>query len=539
MRGKMTTHRQSKKSVTEEQELQSLAPIEETLALSEQQQEASKNGHKSRSVVRYPIVPGTTNVAIFEDREIRIENNGKYSPFIPWLPVVTKHYYLPDGPQDSIHIYVIKIDDESCSVTNQELAKGTAWEKFANVSGSNGRRNTDILAHVVKSMARQVPITYGYSSIGWHLVKNDATGVEQYRYFLEDGKGLDGTEYYVLQTSKGIIKRSQERMPVLPMQWQDIEASRELFAWIQEASPNGHQLLSIAKQFRSYLDDIAPCLTTFFVHSRDTGKKASGLGKTTIELFSHNLSFRTSYKDKPHASFTGTSGSVEKIIARQQSGNCLIDDLNISPTSTPKEIQSVIHILESTVRTVFNNSDPRSRLTKDQTLAKSSEYHVLPGITGEQLPHVLQSIERRMIIITMAEGDIIIEKYKQGAEQKRAEQLLRLGHMALRTIEIERNKDADGLRHEIEKFEKEAEYRLDYQVKQRLGRDVTQLCRELPNIYARLVTGIWALGRYAYGESVGTEWVKMVYPHVASCLLSQINYMEGHKRPNDKGSITS
>lgn len=486
----------------------------------------------------YPPVPGTTNVVIYNDQEIRVMQKGVPMPFIPWLPKVTKHYYIADGPQDSTHIYTIEVDGEVQNCTNSELAKGIAWEKFSNLSGSNGRRNTDILAHVVKLMACQVPVTYGYATIGWNKVKNSLTGIEQYKYFLEDSRGIDGTEYYVLQTPKSAVKRGLERMPVLPLPAQDVEVSNGLIEWVQTASPNGHQLLSIAKQFRSYLDDIVPCLTTFFVHSRDTGKKASGLGKTTIELFSHNLSFRTTYKDKPHASFTGTSGSVEKIIARQQSGNCLIDDLNIAPTATPKEIESIIHILESTVRTVFNNSDPRSRLTKDQTLARSSEYHVLPGITGEQLPHVLQSIERRMIIIPIAEGDILIEKYKQ-EEAIRAEQLLRLGHMALHALEKERNIDPDGLRHDIEQFEKEAERRLEYQVKQRLGREVTQLCRELPSIYARLITGLWALGRYTYSELVGIEWVKVMYPFVVRNLMTQINYMEGQKQAGDKGSVTT
>src|SRR6266481_2344765 len=186
--------------------------------------------HEPASV--YPHVPGTTNIIIYQDREIRIEVKGKPIRFIPWLPRVTKHYYIADGPQDSTHTYTINVDGESQNCTNRELAKGLAWEKFSNLSGSNGRRNTDILAHVVKLMAKKVPVTNGYATIGWNKVKNSVTGAEQYRYILEDSRGLDGTEYYVLQTSKGVIKRGLERMPVLPIEGQELETSNDLMRWM-------------------------------------------------------------------------------------------------------------------------------------------------------------------------------------------------------------------------------------------------------------------------------------------------------------------
>ena len=238
-------------------------------------------------------------------------------------------------------------------------------------------------------------------------------------YVIEDGRGLDGSLYHVLNTQSLCIEHGKQRMPSLPLSEQSVDESEALWTWMFQASPKGHQALSIAKQFRGYLNDILGAYTTFVICSKQEGRNASRLGKTTIELFSHNLSFRTYYKDPPHASFTGTAGSIEKKIARQQSGNCLIDDLNFPPTARLKDIEDKAHILEMIVRTSANNAEARSRLRKNQQLAESSRFETLPGITGERLPGVLSSLERRMISIFIDVGDISIEHYRDAERVKR------------------------------------------------------------------------------------------------------------------------
>jgi hypothetical protein len=481
-------------------------------------------------------VHGVSNVWAVPGRAIFGKDRRTDEPveLFDWCPKVIRHIFIKDASQHDRHVYTLENEGEQADCSDGELNDGSAWSKFSNLTGIVGTKNITVLGNAVKEVARKKGAPeFGYATVGWQKAP-DGRSV----YVIEDGRGLDGSLYHVLNTQSLCIEHGKQRMPHLPLPEQGIDESEALWTWVFEASPEGHQALSIAKQFRAYLNDILEAFTTFVICSKQEGRNASRLGKTTIELFSHNLSFRTYYKDSPHASFTGTSGSIEKKIARQQSGNCLIDDLNFPPTARLKDIEDKAHVLEMIVRTSANNAEARSRLRKNQQLAESSRFETLPGITGEKLPGVLSSLERRMISIFIDVGEIDIDCYRDG-EEENASRLLKLGHMALRTLEKLRTQDNDSVRYDLSQIEKEAEKRLRSGLSEELPRQISQLCDDLPTVYARILAGMRALGLYAYGETIGEKWEDRLYPFVLHFLIEQVNRMEGFIDSSESGSLTS
>lgn len=464
-----------------------------------------------------------TSAVVTEGKCIERFVRGKAVTTHPWCPKVVRYYVIPDAPSNRRKIYIIDVNGSEHECTAEEIENGTAWSHFTNATGTHGAQNKALLANVVDTLATETctPIS-GYVTVGWNTTLDG-----KHVYVLEDGRGLDGTAYYVLNTKKETMARGKEHMSILPLEPIALEDVEALWAWIYDASPLGHQQISIAAQFRSYLHNILPAYTTFFLYSANDGREASRLGKTTIQLASCNLSFRTHYKDTPHASFDGTQGSIEKIIAHMQSSNCVIDDLNIAPTSTEKDIKDKASILSMIVRTTANNTEARSRLKRNLEKAESSMFELLPSVNGEILPPILASLERRFISVEIAIGNLLIPMYEQSWEDDMSIRLLKLGHMALRTIEAMRNEDAKSLRYEIDCYEKDMGKKLKSDVIERLGAPLTQLCDGMPNVYACLLSSIWALGRYAFTDEIGQAWSTRLYPFVLDALTKQINRMDG------------
>lgn len=478
-----------------------------------------------------------TNAFVIPHECIQKKTRNGYVVSHTWVPDVLQYYSVPDAPHEQRKLYRIKVKGVEHLCTLEEIEKGSAWSYFPDATGTYGAMNKALLANVVDSLAPVCGATSGYITVGWQKTKKDDR--EKYVYLLENGYALDGSEYFVLGLSDDIVARGKKQLKELPVPVISLDDATTMFEWIYKASPYGHQMISIASQFRSYLNDILPAYTSFFLYSACEGREASRLGKTTIQLASCNLSFPTNYKDTPHTSFSGTSGSIEKKIAQMQSSNCVIDDLNISPLASEKDVKYIAGVLEMIVRTTANNREARTRLKRNLQLAESNMFRLIPAINGEQIPPVLASLERRMISLAIKPNDVCLDMYKDTWEEVQAKQLLQVGHMALRAIEKARNENDDVVRYELQQYEKQMEKRLKKDVTIKLTTPLSQLCEDMPKVYACLLSAMWMLGKYAFNDTIGVEWCERLYPFVLDALTKQVCRMDGKKIAGEKGSLTS
>ncbi len=377
-----------------------------------------------------------TNVVLSPARDGIWKKAGtQYKRTHSWCPTVHAQVIVYDGSEGGAmddeytrvcaRWYDIEAGDNRVIVSHGELVRGDFWERLP-VEGTVGKANTDMLANVVRHLAKSAPVTPGFDITGWHRIVT-ADGETRWGYVTPDGTitppALDNHRAHMLGFDTDVQDRfARMHRGLAPF---DRDAAREALDRLWEIAPHGHIAVALGAAIRSVLTAV---LAPGFAY---IAEGASGTGKTSTLALAIAPFAPYSFEGYRVGSFTDTDNALELQLARHASFPAIVDDLAPPLRPTPAEIAVLSKKIDNLVRPVANDAPARQRARRDGGLRRANYTRTVPFITAERLfPTVLQSLLRRAFVVQYVDGDIDIPPLREHGKAVAA-QLASIGHTFL------------------------------------------------------------------------------------------------------------
>lgn len=435
----------------------------------------------------------------------------------------------PGYPLDENVFYELeateRLSQGTKAVTEKQINSGEAWASWGALPITK-RRDRDTYADLVKAQigVYDLPILAAHTTTGFF---RDGKSGSNY-YLLPDGRTITATgggddrpfvgyampRAYALAFADGM----RDLAPRVPAP----DDLARLLAFYRHTAPNGHLLITVGAAVRSLVHTLVPAATVLV----NEGPPESG--KTSSQMHARGVIGPSPYghtgvKSECDADFKGTPTSLETLIAAFSDAPVIVDNFRIKPTDTPHTIHEVGESLDRICVSAESGGEMRARANRDATKRRGHTIKTLPMINGEQLPDMLISTFRRIILLPYVKDQDILLGEMVAHEHEMQPILTQIGHAVIRTRLAAQDAGTErDLRDLITRQEDHFTTILMTATSTRTGADLT-LYRSVPANWARILTGLW-LVEHCVGAS---GFVDAAIPFVVAHMNAQLDRMTG------------
>lgn len=481
------------------------------------------------------IVPGVGICMVHADRE----GNETITHVWDTLPIVHTRYVVPTALSGYETQYDLQIGNDRAIVSIDELKRGNWISKYPGVSGVLSSSKHGQYIDAISQIAIKSPIKHGYEATGWYNIGDE--NKPEWVYLLHDGRYIssDGSVHAAntgnvelrkqLLTDGELSLWSTYQVPVTST----VEAHKEALSFLTQLTSKYQALLLLGHAAIAMLYDVRNGSYGTSHSLALVGKPGSG--KTSLAAFSRCLVYP--YKRKPFsdATYEDTLAAIEFNLADRKSVPIIVDDLPERDYSSQGKKQEYINKADSLIRATYNESPVKKRMTSKLQHQKANIVATLPIHTWEVVPDVGISCLRRVLILTLDDGEIATDTTPATPTaldqiHQHVAAIHNIGYrLAVFTAKMLEKHGKDGLASKL--FIKQAEYEkrirasiIEKWANLRDGEKIPDTWASIAEIASYELVGLWLVDQVTLFDS---NLVELVYDSLVDAVYCNVLRMAG------------
>ena len=379
--------------------------------------------HQPITILHKERVQGHSNLYIVPGEGIciiKVDRDGNEVLTHIWdsLPIVHYRYVVPTAISGYELQYELQIGKDRHTVSSDELRTHKWISKFPSVSGVLSDSKHGQYIDAISQIALQAPIKFGLEATGWYNIGDEQK--QEWIYLQHDGRYIsaDGL-VHAANTGKVELRKQILGDNELEL-WKSHQVTTQstadehkaAIAFLSHLTSHSQTLFELGQAVSAMLYDVRNSHYGVAHTLASVGK--AGSGKTARAGLVRCLVYPYRRRPLPDATFNDTVTSIELRLADRRSVPVFIDDLPEEDYSKPGKKAEYDKKIDSLVRTNYNESPVRQRATSKLQQQKANIIKTAPLHTYEVIPDVGTSCLRRMLISTVADGEVQTDSTTDG-----------------------------------------------------------------------------------------------------------------------------